>query len=47
VAGNENAAEVQWSGRFTPDGVSDDEAVALFTGIFGEGLGSLRATLAG
>lgn len=47
VPGESEAAEVQWSGRFTPDGVTEAEAVDLFTGIYGEGLDALHATLAG
>ncbi len=47
VPGESEAAEVQRSGRFTPDGVTGAEAVDLFTGIYGEGLDALHATLAG
>jgi hypothetical protein len=36
-------ARVTWSGRFTPVGVSDEEVVALFTGIYQGGLEALRA----
>ncbi|MGW5941032.1 SRPBCC family protein [Streptomyces celluloflavus] len=46
VPGQENAAEVQWSGRFNPDGATEDEAVALFTAIYRDGLGALHTTLA-
>ncbi|MFD7070809.1 SRPBCC family protein [Streptomyces sp. NPDC059913] len=45
VPGRDDAAEVQWSGRFAPDGVTDDEAVALFTGIYADGLDALHETL--
>ncbi|GAA4546973.1 SRPBCC family protein [Amycolatopsis samaneae] len=45
VPGQENAAEVQWSGSFTPDGVSESEAVSLFTGIYREGLEALHNAL--
>lgn len=38
---------MQWSGRFTPGGVTEAEAVDLFTGIYSEGLGALHTTLAG
>lgn len=48
VPGESEVAEVQWSGRFTPDGVTEAEAVDLFTGIYGEGgLDALHTTLAG
>lgn len=39
-------ARVEWSGSFTPVGVSDEEAVALFHGIYADGLAALAATLA-
>ncbi|MEV7244485.1 SRPBCC family protein [Streptomyces sp. NPDC093248] len=45
VPGREDAAEVQWSGRFAPDGISDGEAVELFTGIYRDGLEALHRTL--
>ncbi|MFF8406243.1 SRPBCC family protein [Streptomyces sp. NPDC014846] len=45
VAGRDDVAEVQWSGRFTPDGVSDAEAQDLFAGIYRDGLEALRETL--
>ncbi|MFC5827624.1 SRPBCC family protein [Nonomuraea insulae] len=45
LPGRPDAAEVQWSGRFVPDGVSDAEAEALFSGIYREGLDALHATL--
>ena len=41
----ENTARVEWSGTFTPDGVSDDEAVTLFHGIYADGLAALNETL--
>ncbi|MFD4976959.1 SRPBCC family protein [Streptomyces sp. NPDC058424] len=47
VPGREDLAEVQWSGRFAPDGVSDDEVVDLFTGIYRDGLDALHKTLSG
>jgi len=40
-------SRVTWSGRFTPNGVSDDEAQALFTGIYQGGLEALRANFPG
>ncbi|WP_405669712.1 SRPBCC family protein [Streptomyces sp. NBC_01527] len=45
VPGRKDVAEVQWSGRFTPHGTSEDEAVALFTGIYRDGLDALHRTL--
>ncbi|MDX2706086.1 SRPBCC family protein [Streptomyces sp. PA03-6a] len=45
VTGNPNVAEVQWSGRFTPQGVTEGEAIALFTGIYRDGLDALHTAL--
>ncbi|MEV7569245.1 SRPBCC family protein [Streptomyces tanashiensis] len=45
VPGHDDLAEVQWSGRFTPDHTTEDEAVDLFTGIYREGLDALHRTL--
>lgn len=36
-------ARVTWSGRFTAKGVTDEEVVALFAGIYQGGLEALRA----
>ncbi|MHC8305557.1 SRPBCC family protein [Pseudomonas sp. PB3P13] len=36
-------ARVTWSGRFAPQGVSEEEVVALFRGIYQGGLEALRA----
>jgi hypothetical protein len=36
-------AIVEWSGRFEPVGVSDDDVVTLFHGIYHKGLDALRA----
>ena len=36
---------VEWLGEFTPVGVSDEEAIALFTGIYEGGLQALAKTL--
>ncbi|WP_144147168.1 SRPBCC family protein [Paraburkholderia sp. BCC1884] len=41
-----SACRVEWSGRFTPKGVSDQEAVKLFQGIYEDGLKALTAELA-
>ena len=38
-----DGARVTWSGRFEPVGVSDEEVVALFSGIYQGGLEALRA----
>jgi len=40
-------ARVTWSGKFEPVGVSDEEAVALFAGIYEGGLKALRANYPG
>lgn len=45
VPGQKDVAEVQWSGRFTPQGTSEDEVVTLFTGIYRDGLDALHKTL--
>ncbi|MGW3341151.1 SRPBCC family protein [Streptomyces sp. NPDC001009] len=45
VTGDDDVAEVQWSGRFVPEGASDDEVVALFTNIYSEGLDALYEAL--
>ncbi|MDQ1032107.1 hypothetical protein QF035_009689 [Streptomyces umbrinus] len=42
----QGTARVEWSGTFTPDGVSDDEAITLFHGIYADGLAALNETLA-
>ncbi|MFC3574126.1 SRPBCC family protein [Streptomyces yaanensis] len=45
VTGREDTSEVQWSGRFVPKGVTDEEVVALFTGIYRDGLDALHKAL--
>ncbi|HEV3427705.1 MAG TPA: SRPBCC family protein [Paraburkholderia sp.] len=40
------AAQVDWSGEFTPDGVSDEEATHLFEGIYRDGLKALAHSFA-
>ncbi|MGP3944768.1 MULTISPECIES: SRPBCC family protein [Streptomyces] len=47
VPGRSGASHVEWSGTFTPTDVSEDEAVALFHGIYADGLAALRNTLEG
>lgn len=46
VPGRDDVAEVQWSGRFNPDGATEDEVVDLFAGIYADGLDALHKTLA-
>ena len=41
----EGGSRVEWSGSFTPVGVTDDEAVALFQGIYADGLDALKQAL--
>lgn len=38
---------VEWFGSFTPDGISDADASALFTGIYVDGLAALKQKLEG
>ncbi|WP_331375110.1 SRPBCC family protein [Sinorhizobium chiapasense] len=38
-------ARVEWSGQFTPDGVSDEQASESFRGIYEEGLRALASHL--
>ncbi|WP_103531099.1 SRPBCC family protein [Streptomyces sp. SM11] len=40
-------ARVEWSGTFTPDGIGDDEAAALFHGVSADGVAALTQSLAG
>ncbi|MCX4672044.1 SRPBCC family protein [Streptomyces sp. NBC_01381] len=42
----QDASRVEWSGVFTPVGAGDDEVVALFHGIFSDGLAALKQSLA-
>ncbi|MEU6521772.1 SRPBCC family protein [Streptomyces sp. NPDC046924] len=35
-------SRVEWSGTFTPVGTSEEEAIALFHGIYSEGLAALK-----
>ncbi|MCT9006806.1 SRPBCC family protein [Streptomyces rhizosphaerihabitans] len=41
----QDTARVEWSGTFTPDGISDDDAITLFHGIYTQGLTALIHTL--
>ncbi|MEQ7921594.1 SRPBCC family protein [Xanthomonas sp. WHRI 1810A] len=43
TAVGDNQTQVTWSGRFTPNGVSDAEVTALFQGIYDGGLEALKA----
>ncbi|MFE6102312.1 SRPBCC family protein [Streptomyces laurentii] len=45
VPGRDDVAEVQWSGRFNPVGVSSAEAEYLFAGIYRDGLDALHKRL--
>ena len=38
IPGRPDVALVEWSEAFQPDGVSEDEAVSLFQGIYTDGL---------
>ncbi|WP_299534762.1 SRPBCC family protein [uncultured Streptomyces sp.] len=40
-----DGSRVEWSGFFTPDGVGEAEATALFDGIYRAGLDALAETL--
>ncbi|GAB7106794.1 SRPBCC family protein [Streptomyces phaeofaciens JCM 4814] len=40
-----DGSRVEWSGTFTPDGVTDAEATALFEGIYRDGLAALAERL--
>ena len=42
----DQSSRVEWSGEFTPAGVSDEDASRLFGGIYRDGLKALEATLA-
>jgi hypothetical protein len=41
-----SASQVDWSGEFAPNGVSDEEASGLFEGIYRDGLKALAASFA-
>ncbi|MGV8919353.1 MAG: SRPBCC family protein [Pseudomonas sp.] len=42
-----NKASVTWSGSFTPVGISDTEASAIFDGVYQGGLDALKANFPG
>ncbi|SEO47267.1 SRPBCC family protein [Actinacidiphila rubida] len=45
VVGDAGLCEVEWSGRFTPQGATEEEVIALFTGIYRDGLEALDQAL--
>ena len=47
VVSTGEGAQVQWSGSFVPQGISDAEASAMFATIYQDGLAALKQTLAG
>ncbi|WP_186672885.1 SRPBCC family protein [Sporosarcina sp. BP05] len=42
IADDSKTSLVEWSGSFTPVGVSDEEAINLFHGIYADGLKALK-----
>jgi len=45
-ADGQDGAVIEWSGEFTPEGVSEAQACALFQGIYQDGLKALEQSLA-
>ncbi|MEU9284555.1 SRPBCC family protein [Streptomyces sp. NPDC048275] len=45
VPGRPDVSRVEWSGTFTPVGVSDTDAEELFHGIYADGLAALLKTV--
>jgi hypothetical protein len=45
--GADGKSVVDWSGSFTSDGVSDDEVIKLFHGIYHDGLTALQRHFSG
>ena len=45
VPGSPDTSRVEWSGSFTPTGVTDTEAEELFHGIYTDGLAALLETV--
>jgi hypothetical protein len=45
VPGRPDTSRVEWSGSFTPAGVTDTEAEELFHGIYADGLAALLKTV--
>lgn len=46
AADDGQSAWVEWSGQFTPDGISNNDASRLFEGIYRDGLQALAAAFA-
>ncbi|QGZ64453.1 SRPBCC family protein [Paraburkholderia acidisoli] len=44
-AAHGNGSRVEWFGEFTPEGVTDEDATALFRGIYDDGLKALAGEL--
>lgn len=42
---SDGRSRVEWSGSFTPAGASEEEVIALFHGIYTDGLAALKKTL--
>lgn len=47
VVSTGEGAQVQWSGSFVPQGISDAEASEMFATIYQDGLAALKQTLEG
>ncbi|MRK21832.1 SRPBCC family protein [Pseudomonas sp. JG-B] len=47
VLANGHGSKVEWFGSFTPDGISEAEAEAMFEEIYKGGLAALKQTLEG
>ncbi|MGC4051243.1 MAG: SRPBCC family protein [Paludibaculum sp.] len=45
-AADGSGSRVEWAGRFTPQGISDDQASKLFQSIYEDGLKALASSLA-
>jgi hypothetical protein len=46
IEGDPDSAEVQWTTRFTPRGVTEEEATAIFTSMYPLGLETIAKVLA-
>lgn len=42
---SDGQSRVEWTGSFTPAGASEEEVIALFHGIYTDGLAALKKTL--
>ncbi|AZC15762.1 MULTISPECIES: SRPBCC family protein [Pseudomonas] len=47
VVENGKGSRVEWSGSFVPAGISDEQAIELFTTIYADGLAALKQALQG